>query len=253
MKIPFIKIIKTLVTIAAGVIGALALACETPSQAGDASIIGPSPTSAPSDRPSPTPRPYDPENVMFRIFPSFDGATQLRLDAALEEVLAQNDTSMVPVLIEAFRLFPSEQMAESAAAALTQLTGQSFDAGDWNGWMEWYGKNRERYEPPEGYLRWKTNFMSEIHPRFGTFLRAAEGTARIDMTEVVWGGVFPDGIPDLINPPAIPVAAADYLGDGERVFGVSINGEHRAYPLRIVNAHEMANDTLGGEPIALAY
>ena len=39
----------------------------------------------------------------------------------------------------------------------------------------------------------------------------------------------------------------------DRVFGVSINGEHRAYPLRIVNAHEMANDWLGGEPIALAY
>ena len=39
----------------------------------------------------------------------------------------------------------------------------------------------------------------------------------------------------------------------DRVFGISINGEHRAYPLRILNPHEMANDVLGGEPIALAY
>ena len=31
--------------------------------------------------------------------------------------------------------------------------------------------------------------------------------------------------------------------------GVSIGGEHRAYPLRIMNAHEIANDTLGGEPV----
>ena len=36
-------------------------------------------------------------------------------------------------------------------------------------------------------------------------------------------------------------------------FGESINGEHRAYPMCIVNTHEMANDVLGGEQVALAY
>ena len=43
----------------------------------------------------------------------------------------------------------------------------------------------------------------------------------------------------------------DYLQPSDRVFGVSINGEHRRTPP--VNAHEMANDVLGGEAIALAY
>ena len=38
-----------------------------------------------------------------------------------------------------------------------------------------------------------------------------------------------------------------------QVFGVSINGEHRAYPLRILNAPEMANDVVGGVSFALAY
>ncbi len=46
---------------------------------------------------------------------------------------------------------------------------------------------------------------------------------------------------------------ADYLDPNDRVFGVSINGEHRAYPLRILNPPEMANDVVGGVPIALAY
>ena len=46
---------------------------------------------------------------------------------------------------------------------------------------------------------------------------------------------------------------AAYLGLDERVFGVSINGESRAYPLRITNPHEMVNDVLGGEPISLAW
>ena len=73
------------------------------------------------------------------------------------------------------------------------------------------------------------------------------------MTELVWGGVAPDGIPDIQDPIPLAPEEADYILSDDRVFGVSINGEHRAYPLRIVNAHEMANDTLGGEPIALAY
>ena len=63
----------------------------------------------------------------------------------------------------------------------------------------------------------------------------------------------PDGIPDLQNPSTLAPHEADYLSLDDRVFGVSINGEHRAYPLRIINAHEMANDIVGGEPIALAY
>ncbi|MBV9522125.1 MAG: DUF3179 domain-containing protein, partial [Alphaproteobacteria bacterium] len=37
------------------------------------------------------------------------------------------------------------------------------------------------------------------------------------------------------------------------VFGVEIAGDARAYPLRIVNWHEMVNDVLGGVPVSLAY
>ena len=119
--------------------------------------------------------------------------------------------------------------------------------------MEWLGNRPDEYRPPEGYLEWKIDLLSIIDPRFEELLASAEETARIDVTELAWGGVRPDGIPDLRNAPVIPAAEADYLNEADRVFGVSINGEHRAYPLRIMNPHEMANDVLGGEPIALAY
>ena len=92
-----------------------------------------------------------------------------------------------------------------------------------------------------------------IDTRFVGLLAPAQAMSRIDLTEVVWGGVGVDGIPPLENPPAIAAGEADYLLADDRVFGVSINGEHRAYPLRIMNPHEMANDVLGGEPISLAY
>ena len=95
--------------------------------------------------------------------------------------------------------------------------------------------------------------MSLIDPRFGEFLAPAAQGSRINVAEIAWGGVRPDGIPDLQNAPVLPAGEQNYLQPSDRVFGVSINGEHRAYPLRIVNAHEMANDVLGGEPIALAY
>ena len=39
----------------------------------------------------------------------------------------------------------------------------------------------------------------------------------------------------------------------ERVFGVSIDGDVRAYPQRILVRHEIANDVVGGEPVAVTY
>ena len=187
---------------------------------------------------------YDPNAAMFELIAS---ATEV-----LEEIERQADVSQVPVLIEALRFMPLDLRAE-AASTLRELTGQSLGPNDWPVWMEWLGKHRAEYRPPEDYARWKTALLSAIDPRFALFLGTAKETSRIDLTEDVWGGVRPDGIPDLQSPPTVSPQEADYLAREERVFGVSINGEHRAYPLRITNPHEMVNDSLGGEPIALAW
>ena len=39
----------------------------------------------------------------------------------------------------------------------------------------------------------------------------------------------------------------------DRVAGIVINGEARAYPLSILNAHEVVNDVVGGVPIAVTF
>ncbi|MCG8511439.1 MAG: DUF3179 domain-containing protein, partial [Rhodospirillales bacterium] len=67
------------------------------------------------------------------------------------------------------------------------------------------------------------------------------------------GGVGVEGIPALEEPDLIAAEAEDYLIPGELVFGVEINGDARAYPLRIMDWHEMLNDTVGGVPVSLAY
>lgn len=47
--------------------------------------------------------------------------------------------------------------------------------------------------------------------------------------------------------------AGTYLVGGDRVIGVVLNGQARAYPLLVLNAHEIVNDSLGGVPIAVTY
>jgi hypothetical protein len=70
---------------------------------------------------------------------------------------------------------------------------------------------------------------------------------------VVWGGVAVDGIPALHQPILLSSEEATYLTPEEPVFGVSLNGESHAYPLRILDWHELVNSTIGGVPVSLAY
>ena len=39
----------------------------------------------------------------------------------------------------------------------------------------------------------------------------------------------------------------------DRVAGIVVNGEARAYPLSILNAHEVVNDVVGGVPVAITF
>jgi hypothetical protein len=98
------------------------------------------------------------------------------------------------------------------------------------------------------HLRIDENFEPFLRPEF-----LAAGRARIRIEEITWGGVIKDGIPSLDNPSLIAADQADYLRDDDLVFGVSVNGDVRAYPLRIMGWHEMFNDVIGGVPLALAY
>ena len=222
--------------------------------------LDPTPTAPAASAPTPAggtlSEGYDSNEAMFNIYGNPQQTAETTL-LALRSIVDANDTSMAPVLIEFARFITDPVMAAILNEAIERLTGEDFGIGSQpRGWLEateWLGERRDEYPPPSHYLVWKMNLLSAISERYQTFLGDADRTARIDITELLWGGVRPDGIPDLQHAPTVAADEADYLGADERVFGVSINGEHRAYPLRIMNPHEMANDTLGGEPIALAY
>ena len=204
----------------------------------------------------PTGEDYDPELNMYQYLSGGGHRAEVTVQA-LAAAVENGDRTQVPVIIEGMRFLASNALAELSTIALSQLTGEDFGQGivAWNDWMEWYGRNSADFPPPEGYLGWKVNLLAQIDPAFAEFLMPWGLSGKIDPTEIVWGGVRKDGIPDLLNPPLLSPEEAEqaYIRAEDRVFGVSINGEHRAYPLRVVNAHEMANDVVGGEPIALAY
>ena len=220
-----------------------------------------SPTRSPTPQPLPTVTalPYDSNNAMFRIFAGFDDITGYRpyvptILKGLEDARANDDRSLVQPIIESSRFQLESEVLASVEQTLHHLTGERFRAIDWKAWSEWIGARRDEFRPPSDYLEWKINYLRRIDERFSLFLAPArDGRVDIDLTEIEWGGVRPDGIPDLNHSPVISADAADYLDDDERVIGIEINGEARAYPLRIINAHELANDTLGGEPIALTW
>jgi hypothetical protein len=44
-----------------------------------------------------------------------------------------------------------------------------------------------------------------------------------------------------------------YVVTADRVAGVVVNGAARAYPLAVLNGHEVVNDVLGGVPIAVTF
>lgn len=67
------------------------------------------------------------------------------------------------------------------------------------------------------------------------------------------GGPPKDGIPSLTGPKTAPVSEADFMRPDDRVVGVTVNGESRAYPIKVLNWHECYNDTLGGVPIAVVF
>ena len=85
---------------------------------------------------------------------------------------------------------------------------------------------------------WRTNFDISVVP-FG---------------EILSGGVARDVIPPIDAPKFVAAAEADaWLNDREPVVVYANDGDVRAYPLQILTWHEIANDVVGGRPVAVTF
>ena len=75
----------------------------------------------------------------------------------------------------------------------------------------------------------------------------------IPREEIYNGGPGKDGIPAIMEPKFATIPDTTYLRPDDEVIGVIIDGEARAYPLRVLVWHEIVNDTVGGVPVAVTY
>jgi len=77
--------------------------------------------------------------------------------------------------------------------------------------------------------------------------------ATIPLKEIRRGGPPPDGIPSIDEPKFTPVADVDFLEPDDTIIAYEKDGVVRAYPFRILIWHEIVNDVVAGQPIAVVY
>ena len=170
----------------------------------------------------------------------------------LEWATRGSRTDMVAAMVRAMR-YQQPKAKKEINRALRDITGERVRGGDeWFACMQWLEAHPE-VEPFADFELYLSAVLARIDRTFLDFVYPnIEHTIRLE--EIVWGGVAAKtGIPALDHPKMIPASEATYLGDNERVFEIVINGDIRAYPYRFMDWHEMLNDTIGGEPVALAY
>ena len=76
----------------------------------------------------------------------------------------------------------------------------------------------------------------------------------VDFSEILSGGPPRDGIPAIDSPSFASVAdQRGVLAPNEPVITLSQGGQAKAYPLRVLTWHEIANDTIGDVPVAVTF
>ena len=60
-------------------------------------------------------------------------------------------------------------------------------------------------------------------------------------------------VPAILTPRFVPTGEATFLQDADRVLGLTLGAEAKAYPIKILNWHEIVNDTVGGTAVVVTY
>lgn len=158
----------------------------------------------------------------------------------------------VPWILDIMRFGGTRNVNDTSMRALETITGIE-SSGDFNTdyvrYGSWYRTNG--VDPGEGYEEYKRVLYAYVAYEYDEIL--AQVTDRVTLGAIQWGGVRRGGIPELNNPELLMPMQADFMTDDELVLGFVIGGEAGAYPVRFLARHELANDVVGGVPVALGY
>ena len=187
---------------------------------------------------------------------------------SLEEIAGSNDARAAWLISDLLRFLGPGGARDVALAGFESLTGTSLDDDPVAARSQWQSLTDHliAWDLPAlpGYAGWKGELFTLIDPRWEPFF--ADESADIDWRFVSWGGVLLDDrglgdqlpcsrgcIPALDDPGVTDAGGGDWYSDERLVFGVTVDGESRAYPKNIMEVHEMINDTLGGRRLGIPY
>lgn len=78
--------------------------------------------------------------------------------------------------------------------------------------------------------------------------------SEIPIEKIHGGGPARDGIPSIDNPRFLTIGQAEgELADSDPILGVEIDGVSRAYPVAIMNWHEIVNDEINGVEMKIYF
>ncbi len=86
-----------------------------------------------------------------------------------------------------------------------------------------------------------------------TFRFNSSSKKSVSLEDLHQGCSARDCIPSIDNPKFVAAADAAHVGDNDVVIAISFGGEQRAYPARILDRHEIVNDTIADTPLAITY
>src|SRR5262245_1293433 len=121
---------------------------------------------------------------------------------------------------------------ERLVELLQRKTGQTFRHNQKMDWYTWLWN--EAPPEPNALNRMRHEFYTKnVYPLgslAGYFANDPKITVRAD--EICWGGVIRDAVTPIRTPQMVRASAAEYLDESDLVFGISVNGDARAYPRR---------------------
>ncbi len=77
--------------------------------------------------------------------------------------------------------------------------------------------------------------------------------ASISSNDILQGGPPKDGIPSIDNPQFVSTAKATDMKDTDRVLGIVMEGQAKAYPIKILDWHEIVNDKINDKHFAITF
>lgn len=179
---------------------------------------------------------------------------------ALIEISESKDPRLAWIISDLMRFASEPGLNAILATAASELLGKNLQTQHAWGIVTDHLIAWDIPAPPD-YLAVKRAIFTGVIPGWDRIFVAGD----IDWRLVSWGGVLIDDrphdktdevcncIPAADNPDVTSAEDATWLKDDDIVFGITVNGESRAYPRRIMEVREMVNDTLGGRDLGIPY